>query len=400
MRPLAPPADIRPEVIHAVSEAQEPELLEPAQSESRTPADSDNDPYALSEFESLALQNNPTLAEAAARVDAAQGRWVQAGLPPNPVIGYSGQQVFSGGLAEQHGLFVGRQYIRGGKLALNRDVAAHEIQRAEYEFVAQQQRVLTDVRIAFYEALVAQQRVGVAQELVRLADEAARAVQTLFDNGEVGRTDPLRVRVEADQARITLQTVQQRQLSVWRRLAALIGTPDMELRSVQGDLEAAIEDLEWEDTLRQIVAVSPEIAAAAKERDRARASIDRAYAEVVPDVEVQAVVQSDNGTGSANGMIQVTLPLPILNRNEGGIQQAEADLLAAQSATSRVALDLQSRPAKFTDDTSAPAIRSSVIPRRKAYSTTPSKLATRSPPATPPNSAYWNYFPHSAPTRR
>jgi cobalt-zinc-cadmium efflux system outer membrane protein len=41
----------------------------------------------------MALKNNPTLAEAAAEVRAAEGRQLQAGLYPNPVVGYAGEEI-------------------------------------------------------------------------------------------------------------------------------------------------------------------------------------------------------------------------------------------------------------------------------------------------------------------
>ncbi|MFT5323773.1 MAG: hypothetical protein ACI8P0_001624, partial [Planctomycetaceae bacterium] len=47
----------------------------------------------LDSFEQLAISSNPTLTELQARVDAANGRWLQVGLYPNPEIAYSAQEV-------------------------------------------------------------------------------------------------------------------------------------------------------------------------------------------------------------------------------------------------------------------------------------------------------------------
>ena len=90
----------------------------------------------LVDLEAIALENNPGLGEMAARIQAARGNCLQVGLKPNPVVGYSGQQLGSGGQAEQQGLYVGQEFITGKKLGLNREVAAWEIQRAEQEFAA------------------------------------------------------------------------------------------------------------------------------------------------------------------------------------------------------------------------------------------------------------------------
>jgi cobalt-zinc-cadmium efflux system outer membrane protein len=54
----------------------------------------------LAKLEQLTLENHPTLAQGRAQLDGARGNWIQAGLPPNPVVGYSGQQLGSAGLAD------------------------------------------------------------------------------------------------------------------------------------------------------------------------------------------------------------------------------------------------------------------------------------------------------------
>src|SRR5690242_7306439 len=85
---------------------------------------------SLTNLEHIALSANPSIARASALVSAAQGQMVQVGLPPNPTAGYSGQQLGSGGLAEQHGIQFSQEIIRGGKLRLNRAVAEQELSRA------------------------------------------------------------------------------------------------------------------------------------------------------------------------------------------------------------------------------------------------------------------------------
>src|SRR2546426_3029815 len=47
----------------------------------------------LEDLERMALQNNPTVWQAEAAIRAAEGRRVQAGLMPNPIIGYQGTEL-------------------------------------------------------------------------------------------------------------------------------------------------------------------------------------------------------------------------------------------------------------------------------------------------------------------
>ena len=72
-------------------------------------------------------------------------------------------------------------------------------------------------------------------------------------------------------------------------------------------------------------------------------AVERACAEVIPNIDIQATIQDDRGTGGTNGNLQVSMPIPIWNRNQGGIRKAEAEAIAAQRKAERVALDLQAR---------------------------------------------------------
>lgn len=339
-----PPA-ISP-VIRPVAYLQHPSDAQPLMPEflpSQQQEDLATSELTLTELEGLALQNNPAVAEAASRINAARGNWVQVGLPPNPELGYSGQQLGSHGQAEQQGVFIGQEFVTGKKLQLNRQIAQWEVQRAGRELDAVRLRVLTDVRIRYYHVLIAQRRRDVAADLVRISGQGAEAAQALFKGGEVSEADPLRARIEADTASILLQNSINQHDESWRHLTAVLGMPTLALGRLEGELRANDFDSSWQESLQQILAESPEMAAAIADVEAARWAVERAYAEVVPNINVQAVIQDDRSTGSNNGNLQVSIPIPFWNRNQGGIQRARAEAAAATQAVDRLALDLQAR---------------------------------------------------------
>ncbi len=101
----------------------------------------------LQNLEGIALANNPTLVQANAQFRGEQGAAYQAGLPFNPVIGYTGEQIGVNGTAgELQGGFVAQEIVTGGKLRLSRAKWAQRAQIAATNAQAQQQRVLNDVQ--------------------------------------------------------------------------------------------------------------------------------------------------------------------------------------------------------------------------------------------------------------
>jgi outer membrane protein, heavy metal efflux system len=296
---------------------------------------------SLAELEETAARCNPSLAQAAARIEAARGQHLQVGLRPNPVAGYLATEIGDEGRAGQQGGFVSQEVVTAGKLQLNRALADQEIRQAEYALAAQRCRVLTDVRRGFYETLAAQRSLELSQQLLRLGEQGVKAAEDLLKAKEVARVDVLQSRIEADSARIILEKAQNHYTGAWRALAAVIGDPARQPTPLAGDLLNGIAQLTWDETLNRLLAESPQLAAAQSGVARAQAAVNRECAGRIPNVDLLASVQYDNATRDTMAGVQVGVPIPIYNRNQGNIFKAQAELVAAQHEVARVRLALQ-----------------------------------------------------------
>lgn len=298
---------------------------------------------SLADLEGMALGRNPALAEARSQVAVAQGRWLQVGLPPNPQLGYLGTEIGNDGRAGQQGMFVEQQVITGGKLQLNRQVAQAEVVGRSQTLNAQQLRVITDVRQRFYDVQVADRTRQFTSRLLTVENDAVSTIQALLDAQETNRVTLLQAQVEAERAQITHTNAENRYQAAWRSLAAVVGEPALGPQPLQGDPEQLPPWISWEESLTTILMSSPQLAAAQARVEQARWAIRRARAEPVPDLFLQGAAQYDSATEDAMAGAQIGLPIPIINRNQGGISAAVAELSAAQAAVARLELALQQR---------------------------------------------------------
>jgi outer membrane protein, heavy metal efflux system len=297
----------------------------------------------LAQIEQMAVRCNPSLAQAAARVEAARGQCVQVGLYPNPVAGYVGSEIGNEGRAGQQGGFISQELVTAGKLQLNREVACQEVRQAEWAWQSQRLRVLTDVRRTFYEVLVAQRTVELTEQLVRIGEQGVQSTEELLKAKEVARNDVLQAKIEADSARVLLERARNRYLSAWRNLAAVMGACDMPPRPLAGSVQDGMGQLTWEEALRRLWTQSPQLAAARAGVARAHAVLSRECAGRVPNLDMQTSVQHDNASGYTFASVQVGAPVPVFNRNQGNIRRAQAELMAAQHDVKRTELELQQR---------------------------------------------------------
>ena len=206
-----------------------PDLLEAAKA---APARS------LEEFEAVALKNNPTLkqAEAVARVSAGLAR--QAGLWPNPSIGYQGEQIRGGsfGGGEQGG-FVQQTIVLGGKLGLRRNVFEQQKKEDEIRVREQHLSVRGAVQVRFYSALARLRIIEVQRKLLDIANDAAATAHQLANVGQADAPDVLQAEVEAEQAKLEFVKAQREYIQSYEELAAVSGEPQISLAMLKGDLD-------------------------------------------------------------------------------------------------------------------------------------------------------------------
>ncbi|MEX0677342.1 MAG: TolC family protein [Pirellulales bacterium] len=342
-----PPADARAHAAagqrtafqHALGASRPWESIPSGQLVGDPPADG----LTLADLECTALANNPTLVQADARVRAAQGQWLQSGLRPNPIVGYQATEVGNNGQAGQQGAFISQEFVRRGKLELSRVAGGRAVSQAQQEFAAQRLRVLNDVRAEYFNVLVAQRAMELTGELASIGGRAQETTEQLFRGEQIAYVDVLQARIESNSAGIAVENARNRHAAAWRRLSSVVGVPNMVPRELGGDLEPPPDVLEWEATLARLFEQSPELAGARVGVARARAVLERARIEPLPNFDVQLGVQYDNASQYTIGNVQVGIPLPILNRNQGNVQTGFADLRNARAEVGRVELSLRSR---------------------------------------------------------
>lgn len=305
----------------------------------------------LEDLERMALESNPTLAQAEAQLRAAGGRKLQAGLYPNPFIGVTGDEnspgpVIRGG---EFGGFVEQRFVTAGKLRLQRRVAEQEEVRAEAAARAQRLRVLNAVRVLYYQALGDQQLIRVRDELVRIAREAVEITGRLANVGQADQPDLLEAEIEARRAEVALAMARNGRERTWRQLAAMVGRPSLEPSPLDGDLED-IPELDLEHALQALMSESPEITMAQADAARSEWTLRRAQVEKTPDLIVRGglrynreLLERGGRPVGLEGFFDVGVRIPIFDRNQGNVSAARARLDRAQQEIDRVKLSLRAR---------------------------------------------------------
>ena len=337
--------------------------------------------FTLEQAQKLASESNPTLRQAEAEIRAAKARQQQAGLYPNPTVGYAGDEIrggsFSGG---KQGFFIEQTVVTGGKLARSKDIFAKETQLAEIEAQEQKMRVETSLKTAFYRVLAAQELLDARRDLAKVEENFAESRRQLFNTGQADESEVLDAELEAQRLRLFARMQENSLREEWRSLAAVLGRPDLPLSTVSGDLEHNWPDLDETQAVEAVATQSPAMRIAEIEAARVRASLLRARREPIPDLRLRGGLEYNNeplgsipAAAGWEGTAEVGVQIPIFNRNQGNVAAAAASLERANLEKQRVTLTLRDRAATAVDQYASARLmaleyRDEMLPRaKKAY---------------------------------
>jgi outer membrane protein, heavy metal efflux system len=299
------------------------------------------DGLSLDVLSQWAEMHNPTLRQAALAIQAARGRRYQAGLYPNPTLGYVGSEIGNEGQAGQQGGFVGQTIVTGHKLSVNRAVATREVEQSLWTYEARQLRVFNDVALRHAEALGAERIMVLTEELERVATEGVEVSRRLFESGQVGRADVLQAEIQRNQIRILRQTAESNAEAARRRLAHIVGLSELPDQPLVGELEGPATPFDFDQVWNQLLTASPQVmvARAAAERARMQQQVERLRP--VPNLELYGSVQRDNVTDDVIYGAQFGMAIPLFDGNQGNMAAAQAEYARARAELERLTLSLR-----------------------------------------------------------
>ena len=310
---------------------------------------------SLDALQSMGLANNPTLRQAQAQVDAAQGAALQAGLPPNPHVGFVAEQIGVNGTAgELIGGSTSQEFVRGDKLGLSRAKYCQRVQIAMTNLQAQKQRVRNDIEIRFFQALAAQRMIDVAKQTLATANDNVLTHREMLNMGQLGEAEVLQAEVALRRASVNQRQSYDDFDQVRRELMSFVGVPDTPNTGLIGTLDTDLGPVDWDTALSQLLATSPEVVAARQKIRHDEIVIKRERAEPIPNVTAGLTTGYNAETQQSVAGVTVGMPIPVFNRNQGTVRQARADLSRSCAEVERLQLDLQNALAKqFRDYVSA-----------------------------------------------
>jgi cobalt-zinc-cadmium efflux system outer membrane protein len=276
-----------------------------------------------------ALSQNPVLSAAQSRIDAEEGAAQQAGTRPNPELSleaenFAGSGPNSGWDSAETTLLLSQAVETGGKRRNRAALAQAEKELSLAEREACRLDLWKSLVEHYVEALEAAELEAIAGDTVRLSGERLLLVSQRVQAGKVPPQEASRAEVEAALAGIEQEKARRQTHLSHLRLAALLGKKQPDFTLLWGRLEPA-RDWTPAGTTAADQPV-PDLVKAEKELAARQAALKQAESLARPDVVLSAGLRRFEENGDFAFVAGITLPLPLFDRNRGGIQKARHEL--------------------------------------------------------------------------
>ena len=269
----------------------------------------------------LALTSNPELSAATNELRAVEGAVIQAGILPNPEVSTSVEDTQNKATRtttiqlSQRIELGGKRSARIASAERGRDVAAADL-------AAKRLDIRATVIGAFFDVLVAQERIQQAEDLLGLAQRASQAASRRVTAGKISPVEETKARVAEASARVELNQAQRELVSARKRLAASWGSSTPRFEQVEGRTDLLPPVRSAEEITRRLNA-SPALLRARHEADRFSAIADLERSRRIPDVTVSLGTKKAEELGRNQTIVGISIPFPIFDRNQGNVLEAQ-----------------------------------------------------------------------------
>jgi outer membrane protein len=291
----------------------------------------------ISQYESAAKSANDQPADTSGGLDLSK---LFGNLP------FGREDVWSLGLNASQAIYM------GGRLHAQSHAAESRVESSKIEITAQQAQMLLNVTQSYYDALLADQLVGIARGSIAQANEALKDIELAFKVGQRPEYDLLRARVARDNQVPTLvERENQRQLA-HLRLKQLLNLPMQDTLLLTGSVrDSSSRFAPLADTSAEVRAP---IQQAALNIVASKAQVDIAASEGLPQVSISSRYAPtayemfpgfDDWRVDWTVSLNASIPVFTGGRISGSVQAAEASVEEAEArlAQAREAASLDAK---------------------------------------------------------
>lgn len=301
-------------------------------------------PLTAEEAVRLAMLRPETAHVIEAKVDVAESELIAARTWPNPELSLERLSVGRpGNDGDEISFLLSQEFDLSGRRAFQQRAAELGLSAAEVRATAERHQIRIEVLRRYYAVVAAVRRVDAYRAWMRQLDELARVAAGRGKAGDISGYDSRRIQQNGELARLRLEEVDIARLAALERLASLIGT-DTDRITINDHTDLLPELTSFDHKTTDGPLVNAELAALDSRRISAAAAAKAESRSALPVTLGVGQRRLEHSTGADTALLlQVSLPLPLFDRNQAASARAQAESRHADNLYRLTLSDMQSR---------------------------------------------------------
>lgn len=312
-----------------------------------TPVDVATDTgFTLTQALDAMRAGHPLLDVAAARVDAARATTTAARLWENPSFNadyFIGVRSTSYDRAGTFVVGVGQWLPVTATPRLRRDVAAHEAEAVALDSARLVRALELQVEAGMLRLAASLREVEVRRAALDDLSESRRIVDARVSAGVAPAYDATRMALALADAEALVRTAEASASAARGELDVAVGPHASGLRGAPRLDLLGQPPLPPLDELQQRMHSRPDLAAAHARTRAAKSNVTLARREVFPGLGLRIAAGFGQGPGQVDVGAGISIPIPILNRGQGHIDRARAEVRAAERTAAALLVGAEQR---------------------------------------------------------
>ncbi len=299
----------------------------------------------LEQVTDIALKYSPELKSVSNDIEIAKANKLQAGAYNNPEIFFEAENILGSGVynefdSAEYNAGISQEFELGRKRDARKQIALSQIDQAELKIDIIKQKIKREIHLAYAQILSEEEELELSYKQVSLAKDMLKSVSKRVKQAAESEIQQSKAEIMLSNAELKLKQNKNRLKYSKAKLARLMGIEKIDFSLDHSHFFEANKPKEVEhytakigniSDIKQFEYIKAELAANLKYNEY----------ESLPNPNVNIGYRNFSDSDDHAFIVGVSLPIPVFNKNEGGIAKARAELSKADSSLSLLKLELE-----------------------------------------------------------
>lgn len=267
-----------------------------------------------------AINGNPALKGIREKIEVAKAQFDGIPLLSNPAL----ESEYVSGVHGEQVVELSKSFEIGGQRRHRKNIAMMNLEKINLELTHESQKLTSSVKLAFYQLLIVQEKLKLAEEIVKHNQQILNMARLQYETGDISVTQVALANIQLQTAIRETTTLESILLLAQLRLNGLMGEPLDAKPVASGDIERLSKSLRLETLKLHALENRADLLSHRLNVQLTESAHRLAKGANIPDLRIGG--SAERSVGQYGYGVKFSIQIPIFDRNRAEIDAAKAQI--------------------------------------------------------------------------